>query len=60
MGSASDYEQHVCVNDKCRFPKLTKSDYAAHANDQCACGELRFNQRTTSSGRIVYEARKVR
>ena len=59
VGQVSKYEQHVCVNDKCRFAYVPKKQYAAHANDTCACGERRFDTRQTRSGKIVYTARKV-
>jgi hypothetical protein len=57
--SASTYEEHVCINDKCLFPKLSHDEYEAHADDVCNCGERRFTAKTMSSGKKVYTPRKV-
>jgi hypothetical protein len=53
------YEQHVCVNDCCKFPKLSKSQYRQHEDEKCTkCQEPRFLVKHTSRGRVL-RPRKV-
>jgi hypothetical protein len=56
---ASEFEEHVCVNDCCRFPKLSSEEYATHHDDKCSkCGELRFAARRVAGG-VLFRPRKV-
>ena len=41
---AQGKEVHICPNEKCVFPHLKPSDWAAHARDECACGLRRFKE----------------
>jgi len=42
------FEQHVCVNDCCLFPKLSKKEFKLHQNDTCPkCNEPRFSSKVT-------------
>lgn len=44
-----EVEQHVCVNDCCKFNKLKPSQYRGAVNQKCrVCGERRFDTRLTS------------
>lgn len=53
------YEQHVCVNDCCKFPKLSKQQYHQHAADTCpVCDEPRFRREQTWQGEVL-KPRKV-
>lgn len=44
-----DVEQHVCVNDCCKFNKLQPREYRQHKHQACpTCGEGRFKVKSTS------------
>lgn len=39
---ASEFEEHICVNECCCFPKLARKNWKHHIDMQCSCGEKRF------------------
>jgi hypothetical protein len=56
---ATDFEQHVCVGDCCRFTHLAKHQYPAHRDETCeVCGERRFDVVHLTSG-VSIKPRKV-
>lgn len=56
-----EVQQHVCVNDCCRFAWLDKRQYLAHKDECCPhCQEPRFDTRTVGdSTSPQVKARKV-
>ena len=39
----NDFEEHVCINDCCLFPKIKKEDWKNHADEKCSnCNTSRF------------------
>eukprot|EP00882_Tetradesmus_deserticola_P007756 GHRQ01008166.1.p1 GENE.GHRQ01008166.1~~GHRQ01008166.1.p1 ORF type:complete len:392 (+),score=63.85 GHRQ01008166.1:1269-2444(+) len=46
-----EVEQHVCVNDCCKFNKLKPNQYRGALRQKCpVCKELRFNTKMTARG----------
>jgi hypothetical protein len=44
-----EIEQHVCVNDCCKFDKLQPRQYRERRHEKCSvCQEPRFQVRRTS------------
>lgn len=59
VAPATDFEQHVCVNDCCKFPRLATRQYPAHVDETCGtCGERRFDVVQLTSG-VSIKPRKV-
>ena len=49
-----EVEQHVCVNDCCKFKKLQPRQYRTAVFERCPkCKELRFDVKQTSRGQRV-------
>ncbi len=41
---AQECERHVCTHDKHVFPPALPSEYHQHRDDECPCGERRFDE----------------
>lgn len=51
---AHKFEQHVCINDCHRFPKVHRSKYHEHLDDKCPhCEHPRFHVVSVTSGTVI-------
>lgn len=54
VDTADMFEEHVCVNDCHRFPKLSRSQFQAHMDEKCPhCEHPRFQVVELSSGVVI-------